>query len=209
MSTSSGRRDLLLVFGSVQRVMRAERAAREAGLDVDAVPAPRSVSSQCGVVLEAVSDERSLLSKSVLGGIDLEPQSVWRRRGDSWTPSALDAHGPGRRHQADRGLGLRRLRRQAGQGAAGEGPLWSAAARVRGCSGRHRVRRRCGGDPGLRRDRDHPHHRLLPTDGRRPLHLWSHRRGQRPVRCVGDGRHSTGGDEPGQLPAREARWRAL
>ncbi len=45
-------RDLLLVFGTVQRVMRAERAAREAGLDVDTVPAPRAVSSQCGVVLE-------------------------------------------------------------------------------------------------------------------------------------------------------------
>jgi selenide,water dikinase len=83
-------RDLLLVFGTVQRVMSAERAAREARLDVDAVPAPRSVSSQCGVVLEAAADDASALEK-ILGGIDLKPQSVWRRRGDSWTPSALDA----------------------------------------------------------------------------------------------------------------------
>ena len=90
MSTSSGRRDLLVVFGSVQRVMRAERAAREAGLEVDAVPAPRSVSSQCGVVLEALADE-ALSLKEIFGGINLEVQSVWRRRGDSWTPSALDA----------------------------------------------------------------------------------------------------------------------
>ena len=90
MTASSSKRDLLLVFGSVQRVMRAERAARDAKLDVDAVPAPRSVSSQCGVVLEAMSDEISAL-ESLLGDIGLEPQSVWRRRGDSWTPSALDA----------------------------------------------------------------------------------------------------------------------
>jgi len=87
---ANAKRDLLLVFGSVQRVMRAERAAREAGLDVDAVPAPRSVSSQCGVVLEALADE-ALTLKEILGGINLEVQSVWRRRGDSWTPSALDA----------------------------------------------------------------------------------------------------------------------
>jgi selenide,water dikinase len=70
--------------------MRAERAARDAGLDVDAVPAPRSVSSQCGVVLEARTDEISALEE-VFGGIDIEPESVWRRTGENWTPSALDA----------------------------------------------------------------------------------------------------------------------
>jgi selenide,water dikinase len=70
--------------------MRAEKAAREAGLDVDAVPAPRSVSSECGVVLEASADRVGVLEE-LLAGIDLEPKSVWRRRGESWTPSALDA----------------------------------------------------------------------------------------------------------------------
>jgi selenide,water dikinase len=83
-------RDLLLVFGSVQRVIRAERAARDAGLDVDSVPAPRSVSSQCGVVLEASAEEAGALEE-VLEGLELEPQSVWRRRDDGWAPSALDA----------------------------------------------------------------------------------------------------------------------
>jgi selenide,water dikinase len=90
MTASSKNRDLLLVFGSVQRVMRAERAARDAGLDVDAVPAPRSVSSQCGVVLEAQAGERETLS-GILSGIELEPQSVWRRSSGGWTPSSLDA----------------------------------------------------------------------------------------------------------------------
>jgi selenide,water dikinase len=83
-------RDLLVVFGTVQRVMRAERAAREAGLDVDAVPAPRAVSSQCGVVLEARSDEAQAL-QGTLAAAGLQPQSVWRRRGEAWAPSALDA----------------------------------------------------------------------------------------------------------------------
>ena len=84
------KKDLLLVFGTVQRVMRAERAAREAGLDVDAVPAPRSVSSQCGVVLEALTEDADTLDE-LLAGIEIAPQSVWRRRGENWTPSALDA----------------------------------------------------------------------------------------------------------------------
>jgi selenide,water dikinase len=83
-------RDLLIVFGSTQRVMHAERAARDRGLDVDAVPAPRAVSSQCGVVLEARSDQAAALTE-LLAGAGLEPQSVYRRRGATWTPSALDA----------------------------------------------------------------------------------------------------------------------
>ncbi len=83
-------RNLLLVFGSVQRVMRAERAAREAGLDVDAVPAPRSVSSECGVVLEARIEDAEALAE-ILARIELEPQTVYRSRNGAWTPSALDA----------------------------------------------------------------------------------------------------------------------
>ena len=86
-------RDLLLVFGSTQRVMLAEHAARDRGLDVDAVPAPRAVSSQCGVVLEARTDQAGVLAE-LLAAIALEPQAVYRRRGETWTPSALDAAAP-------------------------------------------------------------------------------------------------------------------
>lgn len=87
-------RDFLLVFGTVQRVMRAERAAREAGLDVDTVPAPRAVSSQCGVVLEVRSSELDSL-RGVLDSMTLQPQSVFRLRGETWVPSALDAPAAG------------------------------------------------------------------------------------------------------------------
>ena len=50
------------VFGSVQRVMQVERAARSRGLDVDVVPAPRAVSSECGVVLEVMSRDAAALA---------------------------------------------------------------------------------------------------------------------------------------------------
>jgi len=83
-------RDLLVVFGTVQRVMRSERAARDRGLDVDAVPAPRSVSSECGVVLEARSAEAGVLA-DILATLKLEPQSVYQRRDGAWTPSTLQA----------------------------------------------------------------------------------------------------------------------
>ncbi len=85
-------RDVIVVFGTVQRVMRAERAAREAGLDVDVIPAPRSVSSECGVVLEARSGEAEAL-RTVLADLALEPRGVYLRRGDLWLPGSLDRAG--------------------------------------------------------------------------------------------------------------------
>jgi selenide,water dikinase len=83
-------RDLLVVFGSVQRVMRTEKAARDHGLDVDAIPAPRSVSSRCGVVLEARSSEASRI-RDVLRTMSFGPESVYHLRNGSWTPSSLEA----------------------------------------------------------------------------------------------------------------------
>lgn len=88
----AARRDILIVFGTVQRVMRAERAARERGLDVDAVPAPRAVSSQCGVVLEARSEQATTLA-GALAAASLEPAGVYRRRGEVWMPTALEVAG--------------------------------------------------------------------------------------------------------------------
>ncbi len=93
MTASFSQRDLLLVFGTVQRVMRAEKAAREAGLEVDAAPAPRAVSSECGVVLEVRAEDADALM-TVLGRIDLGPNLVYRRQGATWVPSALDATVP-------------------------------------------------------------------------------------------------------------------
>ncbi len=88
--TDSAPRNLLIVFGSVQRVMRSEKAARERGLDVDAVPAPRSVSSECGVVLEARAADTAALA-DMLDTLKLVPKAVYRNQHGTWTPSTLRA----------------------------------------------------------------------------------------------------------------------
>ncbi len=82
-------RDMLLIFGTVQRVMRVERRAREQALDVDVMPAPRSVSSECGVVLAARFGERVKV-KGVLRELGLEAQTIYRRRAGSWTLASLE-----------------------------------------------------------------------------------------------------------------------
>jgi selenide, water dikinase len=90
--TTSSDRDLLVVFGTVQRVMRAERGARERGLDVDVIPAPRAVSSECGVVLEARRADGHLLA-TLCSELGIAPVAIYRRSIDTWLPTSLDAAG--------------------------------------------------------------------------------------------------------------------
>lgn len=44
-------RNGLLIFNSVHKVMKAEKALRRAGLDVRIMPVPRKLSSDCGLSL--------------------------------------------------------------------------------------------------------------------------------------------------------------
>ncbi len=202
--TDSTPRDLLIVFGSVQRVMRAERAAREGGLDVDAAPAPRSVSSECGVVLEARSSDSGALT-DILDTLELVPKAVYRNQGGTWTPSTL---------RSTEAVNIVKLTEGSAYGGCGaklsKGLLHTVLCGLpRLVVGRphrrHRVGRRRRSDEGLRRTRHHPHDRFLSTHGGRPLHLRPNRRHKCPLRCLGHGRHSARRHEPRELSAQTAR----
>ncbi len=83
-------RDLMVVFGTTQRVLQAEREARRLGLDVDVAPAPRTVSSECGVVLEAAGSQAAELA-AMLRTLALRPEAIYRTSGDVWLPTTLEA----------------------------------------------------------------------------------------------------------------------
>ena len=88
-TTRAAGRDLLLVFGTVQRVMRAERLCREKGLDVDVIPAPRAVSSECGVVLEARGIDAPCLGE-IFQATGNEAQAVYRAKMGGWFLASLE-----------------------------------------------------------------------------------------------------------------------
>lgn len=90
MNTVRRDRDVLLVYETVQRVMSAESIGREAGLDVDVVPAPRAVSSECGMVLVVPAADGPALEDALRAAAHL-PHAVYRRRGELWMPGALAA----------------------------------------------------------------------------------------------------------------------
>jgi len=53
----------VFLFESVHRVMRAEKALKEKGIEVDLIPVPREISSDCGVAVELSKEleEKALL----------------------------------------------------------------------------------------------------------------------------------------------------
>ncbi len=63
------------LFGSTQRAIRAEKIMKEAGLPAMAIPVPRNVSSDCGIVIRFPSDRLGEAMR-VLAERNLEPKSV-------------------------------------------------------------------------------------------------------------------------------------
>jgi hypothetical protein len=53
----------VFLFESVHRVMRAEKILKEKGIEVDLIPVPRDISSDCGIAVELSreSEEKALL----------------------------------------------------------------------------------------------------------------------------------------------------
>ena len=53
----------VFLFESVHRVMGAEKILKEKGIEVDLIPVPREISSDCGVAVELSeeSEEKALL----------------------------------------------------------------------------------------------------------------------------------------------------
>jgi len=48
---------MIFVFNSVHSVIRAERLLREQGKACKVIPAPREISTECGMVLELATSE--------------------------------------------------------------------------------------------------------------------------------------------------------
>jgi len=53
----------VLIFSSIHQVMRAEKFLKGKGIEIDLIPVPREISSDCGVAVELTteSEEKALL----------------------------------------------------------------------------------------------------------------------------------------------------
>ncbi len=75
--------DYIAVFNSIHRVMKAEQFLKERRLPILLIPAPRVVSSDCGLAIRYGEEARSAVEES-LALADLAPEMVYLRRGSDY-----------------------------------------------------------------------------------------------------------------------------
>lgn len=72
-------RDAVLIFHSIHKVMKAEKALKQAGLDVRLMPVPRQLSSDCGLSIAFRIEDRDRVESELDGaGCPWEELHAWR-----------------------------------------------------------------------------------------------------------------------------------
>lgn len=87
----------LAVFNSAHRVMKAENVLKKCGLDILLIPAPRALSTDCGLAIRYAEE----LSDTILQALTAEkllPIFIYRKISDAhyevvWPPESIEVSG--------------------------------------------------------------------------------------------------------------------
>lgn len=75
--------DIVAIFHSIHRVMKAEKVLKAAGADILLIPVPRQLSSDCGLAIRYADGQRARV-EGVLGAEKLLPAELYRREGKGY-----------------------------------------------------------------------------------------------------------------------------
>jgi hypothetical protein len=75
--------DLVAVFNSIHRVMKAEKVLKERRLDILLIPAPRSLQSDCGLAIRYSETDRETV-ENALTEAKLVPEELYRKSGEEF-----------------------------------------------------------------------------------------------------------------------------
>ena len=70
--------DLVAIFHSIHRVMKAEKVLKQAGADILMIPVPRQLNSDCGLAIRFAEADRGSV-ELILDGENLSPSELHRR----------------------------------------------------------------------------------------------------------------------------------
>lgn len=73
---------LLAVFSSAHRVMKAESILKQHGFPIRLIPAPRALSTDCGLAIRFDSDQYDQVFQA-LNSADHSPTCIYRKCSDS------------------------------------------------------------------------------------------------------------------------------
>ncbi|PKN11476.1 MAG: hypothetical protein CVU69_12390 [Deltaproteobacteria bacterium HGW-Deltaproteobacteria-4] len=80
--------DFIAVFHSIHRVMKAEKILKGAGVPILLIPAPREISSDCGLALRYTPDDAERI-QNLLFGQGLPPAEVYQYQGGKFTAQEI------------------------------------------------------------------------------------------------------------------------
>lgn len=75
--------DYVAIFNSVHRVMKAEKLLKERGKQILLIPAPRALSSDCGLAIRYAAEDRDEV-EGVLREAELVPEEIFIKAGESY-----------------------------------------------------------------------------------------------------------------------------
>jgi hypothetical protein len=75
--------ELVAIFNSIHRVMRAEKLLKERRMPILLIPARRTLNSDCGLALRYTEGDRPLV-EGVLAAEGLLPEEIYRKTGDGY-----------------------------------------------------------------------------------------------------------------------------
>jgi hypothetical protein len=73
--------DYVAIFNSVHKVMKAEKILKKEAIPMLLIPAPRSLSSDCGLAIRYGAADRPQL-ESLLSAASLLPEEIYRKTGE-------------------------------------------------------------------------------------------------------------------------------
>ena len=76
--------EYVAIFNSVHRVMKAEKLLKGDKLPMLLIPAPRALSSDCGLAIRYAASDR-LRIETLLSGAALLPEEIYCKSGDHFT----------------------------------------------------------------------------------------------------------------------------
>jgi len=73
--------DYVSIFNSVHKVMKAEKLLKKEHIPMLLIPAPRALSSDCGLAIRYAKENRAQL-ESLLAAASLLPEEIYQKTGD-------------------------------------------------------------------------------------------------------------------------------
>lgn len=71
------------IFNSVHRVMKAEKLLKERKLSILLIPAPRALTSDCGLAIRYAAADRQEVEE-LLASAKLLPEEIYTKNGDNY-----------------------------------------------------------------------------------------------------------------------------